>query len=115
MLDSNFKASLSWIKNSFTLKVKFYEQNGDEVKLVNTQYSTERKKKIIDDIIDLENRKGIQMGIVRVGQEPNKVEFNKIYFRADGKMAWLYILKNPLNGAAVAETGSDTNDTVSNG
>ena len=83
-------------KNRFNLKISLFEKvkEGDKesLKLINSKW-VKVKAKEFEESLREEEAKGISHKIEKCSSAPVKFQFNTIYLRADGKVAWVFLLK----------------------
>ena len=90
------------LKNTFTMKVtqleKVVDEGGKEnLKVTDTKYVKMRAKEVEEQLY-FDRAAGINRPVQVVSMEPTKFQINVLYVRADGKMAYAYVVKEDSNG-----------------
>lgn len=83
---------LKQLKSRFNLKVQIFEKENDKIKLKKSEWNTVKRKEFESDY-NKEKANGFEMPIEVVNEPPARFQFNHLYIRADGKVAYLFVLK----------------------
>ena len=81
------------MKNKFQLGIAVFEKNENgQLKLIDKQWKTIRRKEF-EQSVEEEKKKGVEHKIVSCNESPKRFQFNTIYLRNDGEMAYVFLLK----------------------
>lgn len=85
------------LKNNFLLKVtqleKVVDEEGKEnLKVMDSKW-VKTKAREFEESLYFDRAAGIEHTIKIVSEAPEKFQVNTIYVRADGKQAWVYVVK----------------------
>lgn len=81
------------LKSKFNMRVEIFEkQENGSLKSKLSTWSTINRKEFLKDLED-QRSKGENFKVEICNAPPSKFQFNTFYVRADGKAAYIYVLK----------------------